>query len=119
MAGITARSFSTPDETRTPDRTRVEVVRLGSTSAARLTFQPGWRWSTSIKPVVGTESCQLRHVGAIVSGRLHVVHGDGTSVDVGPGDAYVIEPGHDAWVVGDEPVVALEFESAETFARPS
>ena len=117
MAGITLGSFERPDELRTPDRTRVEVVRLAGQTAARLTFQPGWRWSESVKPVVGTESCQARHVGTIVSGRLHVVHADGTEGDAGPGDAYVIEPGHDAWVVGDEPVVALEFESAETYAK--
>ena len=97
--------------------TRVEVVRLGSQTAARFTFQPGWRWSEAIKPVVGTDSCQVRHVGAIVSGRLHVVHADGSEGDADPGDAYVIEPGHDAWVVGNEPVVALEFEGAETYAR--
>jgi hypothetical protein len=117
MAGITLGSFEKPDEVRTPDRTRVEVVRLAGQTAARLTFQPGWRWSTSIKPVVATESCQARHVGAIVAGRLHVVHDDGTEGDAVPGDAYIIEPGHDAWVVGDEPVVALEFESAETYAK--
>ena len=117
MAGVTAKSFDTPDETRTPDKTRVEVVRVGGNTVARFTFQPGWRWSESIKPVVGTESCQARHVGAILSGRMHVVHGDGTEGDTGPGDAYVIEPGHDAWVLGEEPVVALEFESAETYAK--
>lgn len=119
MAGIVTKSFSMPDETRTPAGAKVEVVRLGTASAARFVFQPGWRWSTSVKPVVGTDSCRARHVGAIVSGRLHVVHNDGTSVEAGPGDAYAIEPGHDAWVVGDEPVVALEFESAETYAKPS
>ena len=118
MPGITKKSFDSPDETRTPPSTRVDVVRFGGESAARLTFQPGWRWSEAIKPVVGTDSCQSRHVGAIVSGRLHVVHEDGTEDDAAPGDAYVIEPGHDAWVVGDEPVVALEFESAETYAAP-
>jgi mannose-6-phosphate isomerase-like protein (cupin superfamily) len=118
MATIAARSFDQPDEVRTPDRTRIEVVRLGSQSAARITFQPGWRWSTSIKPVVGTESCQARHVGTIVSGRMRVVHDDGTEVEAGPGTVYVIEPGHDAWVVGEEPVVGFEFASAETYARP-
>ena len=117
MAGITVGSFDAPDETRTPDKTRVEVVRLAGATAARFTFQPGWRWSEDIKPVAGTESCQARHVGAIVSGSLHVVHRDGSEGDAGPGDAYVIEPGHDAWVVGDEPVVAFEFESADTYAR--
>ena len=117
MAGITLGSFDRPDETRTPEKTKIEVVRLQEGAAARFTFQPGWRWSESIKPVVGTESCQARHVGSILSGRLHVVHADGLEGDAGPGDAYIIEPGHDAWVVGDEPVVALEFESGETYAK--
>jgi hypothetical protein len=117
MAGIALKSFDAPDETRTPPNTRVEVVRLGDQTAARFTFQPGWRWSESIKPVAGTDSCQARHVGAIVSGRLHVIHSDGTEGDASPGDAYVIEPGHDAWVVGDEPVVAFEFESGATYAK--
>lgn len=112
-------SFDSPDETRTPDKTKVEVVRIGATTAARFTFQPGWKWSECIKPAVGTDSCQVRHVGTIVSGRLHVVHEDGSEGDAGPGDAYVIEPGHDAWVVSDDPVVAFEFESksASEYAR--
>jgi quercetin dioxygenase-like cupin family protein len=117
MAGITTKSFSTPDETRTPPNTTVELVRLGTASAARFTFQPGWRWSEHVAPVVGTSSCQTRHVGAVHSGTLHLVHEDGSEAEVGAGDAYVIEPGHDGWVVGDEPVVVLEFESAEGFAR--
>ena len=105
------KSFDAPDETRTPDKTKVEVVHLGGLSAGRATFQPGWKWSECIKPVVGTDSCQARHVGTVASGRLHVVHEDGSEGDAGPGDVYVIEPGHDAWVIGDEPVVAYEFES--------
>jgi hypothetical protein len=119
MAGIEARGFDSPDETRTPEKTRVEVVRMGATTAARYTFQPGWRWSESVKPVAGTESCQVRHVGVVQSGRLHVKHDDGTEGEAGPGDAYVIEPGHDAWVVGDEVFVGFEFESksAEEYAR--
>jgi hypothetical protein len=119
MASLIGKSFDAPDETRSPDKTKVEVVRLGSTTAARVTFQPGWRWSECVKPVVGTDSCQARHVGVVVSGSLHVVHDDGSEADVGPGWAYVIEPGHDAWVVGDEAVVGFEFESAETYAKPS
>ncbi len=117
MPGVDAKSFDTPDETRTPPNTRVEVVKLGGETAARFTFQPGWRWSTSIKPTAGTDSCQARHVGAILSGHLHIVHNDGNEGDARAGDAYVVEPGHDAWVVGDEPVVALEFESAATYAK--
>jgi hypothetical protein len=119
MAGIEARGFDSPDETRTPDKTRVDVVRMGATTAARYTFQPGWRWSETVKPVVGTDSCQVRHVGVVQSGRLHVKHEDGTEGEAGPGDAYVIEPGHDAWVVGDDVFVGFEFESksAEEYAR--
>ena len=121
MASIEARSFASPDETPTPDRTRVDVVRMGETSAARLELEPGWRWSECIKPAAGTESCQLRHVGIVQSGTMHIAHDDGSELDIGAGQAYVIEPGHDAWVVGDEGLVAFEFEhhAAETFARGS
>jgi len=121
MAGIAKKSFDSPDETRTPDKTRLEVVSLGSIKAARLTAQPGWKWSECIKPVVGTDSCQTRHVGAVMSGSLHIVHDDGTEADIHAGDAYVIEPGHDAWVNGNEAFVGFEFESltAETYAKPS
>jgi hypothetical protein len=117
MSGIAAKSFDSPDETRTPDKTKVEVVQLGHATAARFTFEPGWKWSECVKPIVGTDSCQAKHLGAIVSGRLHVTHNDGSEGEVGPGEAYVIEPGHDAWVVGEEPVVAFEFESAGTYAK--
>ena len=120
MASIESKSLSTPDETRTPDKTAMDVVRLADgTTAARLTFQPGWRWSECIKPVAGTDSCQVRHVGFVQSGRLHVSHEDGTEVEVESGRPYVIEPGHDAWVVGDQPFVAFEFDSsaAEGYAR--
>jgi hypothetical protein len=117
MAGLSSRSFDFPDEVRAPDKTKVDIVRLPGATVARFTFQPGWRWSECVRPVVGTESCQVRHLGAMVSGRLRVMHEDGTEGDVGPGDAYVIEPGHDAWVLGEEPAVAFEFESAEEYAR--
>jgi hypothetical protein len=119
MASIEAKSLDKPDETRRPDKTTIDVVTLGNAKAARFTFQPGWKWSDCIKPVAGTESCEVAHLGYVMSGRLHVAHNDGTEGDVGPGDAYRIEPGHDAWVIGDEPLVGLEFESttAETYAR--
>jgi hypothetical protein len=119
MTGVQVLNFDSPDESRTPDKTRVELVRVGGTTAGRFTFEPGWKWSECIKPVVGTDSCQARHVGIVQSGRMHVSHQDGTELDLGAGDAYVIEPGHDAWVVGDERFVGLEFEgrSAEDYAR--
>jgi hypothetical protein len=120
MAGVEQLDFDSPDETRTPDKTKVDVVHAGNATVARMMFEPGWRWSECLKPVVGTDSCQVRHVGFIQSGRMHVAHEDGTEADLGAGEAYVIEPGHDAWVDGDAPVVAYEFESrsAEEYARP-
>jgi hypothetical protein len=119
MAGVESRDFDSPDETRTPDKTRVDVVHLGGASVARMTIQPGWRWSECIRPVVGGDSCQAAHLGYVVGGRLHVRADDGSEADLGPGDSYRLAPGHDAWVVGDEAFTALEFESktADTYAR--
>ncbi len=119
MAGLVVGDFESPDETRKPDKTRVDVVKMGGNTAARLTLEPGWKWSECVKPVVGTESCQVRHVGVVQSGTMHVTHEDGTEGEIGPGEAYVIEPGHDAWVVGDETFVGFEFESptAEVYAK--
>ena len=111
MAGVETGSFDAPDEKRTPDKTELSLVNLGGVSAGRLIAQPGWTWSDCIKPVVGTESCEAHHIGYAQSGHMHVVHNDGTEADIEAGNAYVIEPGHNAWVVGDEPFVALEFDS--------
>jgi hypothetical protein len=119
MAGVQSRGFDSPDETRTPEKTRIDVVHIGTTAVARFNLQPGWRWSECVKPVAGTESCQARHVGVVQSGRLGVRHEDGSEAELGPGEAYVIEPGHEAWVLGEEPFVGFEFESssAEEYAR--
>jgi hypothetical protein len=121
MAKITVKNFDQPDESRTPDKAVMDVVDFGGPKAARLTAQPGWKWSECIKPIVGGDSCQTRHFGMAASGHLHISHDDGTEVDVEPGNAYLIEPGHDAWVVGDEPFVGYEFDSgtAGTYAKPS
>jgi hypothetical protein len=118
---LNSKSFESPDEVRAPDKTKVEVVDLAGVTAARVTLQPGWKWSECIQPVVGGDSCQAHHIGVLVSGTIHVRHDDGTEGDVTTGTAYVIEPGHDAWVVGDEPAVGFEFDSttAHTFAKPS
>jgi hypothetical protein len=121
MSGLSSKSFESPDEVRSPDKTKIEVLDLNGTKAARMRLDPGWRWSECIQPVVGGESCQAHHVGVLVSGAMHIVHNDGTEADITTGMAYVIEPGHDAWVVGDEPAVGYEFDSstAQTFAKPS
>ncbi len=113
MAGVVKKGFDSADEVRTPDKTRLEIVDLGNgVKAAKMTAQPGWKWSECIKPVAGTERCQNHHVGAVLAGGMHIVHEDGTEQDLGAGDAYVIEPGHDAWVTSSEPFVAFEFDSS-------
>ena len=117
MAGVEIRDFSNPDEVRSPDRTTVELVKLGGGEIGKYTFQPGWRWSECIKPVVKTDSCQVEHVGWVVSGSLHVEHEDGSTGEATPGSVYRIGPGHDAWVLGDDPVVVVEFQGAATYAK--
>lgn len=120
MAGIERKNFGSPDETRRrPDKTTIEIVNFEGASVARGTFQPGWRWSEQVKPIVGGDSCPALHFGMMVSGTLHVAHGDGCEVDLGPGDVYRVQPGHDGWVVGDEPVVTIEFESGTARALGS
>jgi hypothetical protein len=117
MPGVEINDFSSPDEVRRPQNTTVEVVKIGGGEIGRYTFQPGWRWSEHIKPVVGTESCQTEHVGYLVSGTLCVVSDDGTSGQISSGSVYRIAPGHDAWVVDDQPVVVVEFQGAATYAK--
>jgi mannose-6-phosphate isomerase-like protein (cupin superfamily) len=119
MAGVEKATFDSPNETRTPPKTKVDVVKMGDVSASRMTFEPGWRWSECIKPTVKTDSCQVHHVGMVQSGQLHIKHDDGSETEIGPGDAYVVEPGHDAWVVGEQAWVGFEFDSraAQSYAK--
>ena len=112
------KSHESPDETRTPKKTRVEIVRMEAFTIGRFRFEPGWRWSECIKPVVKTDSCQMSHVGHAVSGRLTVRMKDGREKTITGGQSYTIPPGHDAWVEGNEPFVALEVMSAEQYAKP-
>src|SRR3954462_15345758 len=92
MSGVIARTFDAPDETRTPDKTKVEVIDLDGSKAARLTMEPGWRWSECIKPVVGTDSCQARHLGIVRTGRMHVVQEGGTGEEMRRGDPNLPAP---------------------------
>ena len=117
MVGLESRDFSSPDETRTPDKTIVELVNVAGGQVGRYTFQPGWRWSECIKPVAGTDSCQVEHIGYAVAGTLHVKHDDGTEGDVVAGQVYRIAPGHDAWNDGGDPAVFVEFQGAASYAR--
>ncbi|MCO5169030.1 MAG: cupin domain-containing protein [Planctomycetes bacterium] len=118
MERMERKSLGSPDETRRFTKGRMDVVSLGDLVVGRAAFEPGWRWSESVKQIVGTKSCQVDHRGYVIAGRMHIAMDDGTSIEVGPGDAFVCPPGHDAWVLGDEPCVMLEFSGAGVYARP-
>jgi len=117
MARLQRKRFSDPDDVRSIPNGRIDVVELDDRIVGRMTYEPGWRWSTDIKPIAGTESCQFHHVGVTLSGRLRVQMPDGTELEVGPGDVFEFPPGHDAWVVGDEPWVSVDFEAMRAYAR--
>jgi quercetin dioxygenase-like cupin family protein len=119
VSKLQVKSHSSPDEVRTPQKTRVEVNQLEGFTLGRFTLEPGWRWSECIKPVVKTDHCQLSHVGHLVSGRLTIRLSDGTQKTINPGESYAIPPGHDAWVEGNQPVVLIEVMSADAYAKPA
>jgi len=111
------RSFAAPDETREFPRGRAEILKIGGGEVGRLVFQPGWRWSTDVKPIAGTGSCEAPHFQYHVSGRLAIRMDDGTEFIAGPGDVTSLPSGHDAWVVGEEPVVTVDWFGAASYAR--
>lgn len=112
------KSLDRPDERPELPKGHAEIVRLGDQLVVRGVLEPGWRWSNDWQPIMGTTSCRIPHTGFVLSGRWHVEMDDGTGVDVGPGDAYAIPPGHDAWVVGDEPVRTIDWAPAHDEATP-
>lgn len=111
------KNLSSPDEVRTPSKTRVEVVNLGNTTIMRATFEPGWKWSECVKPVAGTDSCQVPHSLYMISGKMVVRMDNGKTTELNPGDAAEIPPGHDAWVIGNEPVVSIDFAAGKVYAK--
>ena len=111
-------SFDQPDEVREGEKWRMELVNLaGGAQVGRITLQPGWRWSEHVKPVAGTDLCMAPHQQYLISGRLHVQMEDGTEFESTAGEVTSIPPGHDAWVVGDEPGVAIDWQGASVWAR--
>jgi hypothetical protein len=110
-------SFATPDEVREFPHGRAEILKVGGQEVGRLVLQPGWRWSTDVKPIAGTDSCQAPHMQYHVSGRLRIRMDDGTEFEAGPGDVTSLPSGHDAWVVGDEPAVTVDWFGASNYAR--
>lgn len=119
MPRLQRKSFATPDQVRKFPSGQCDIVALDDTSVGRFVFQPGWRWSKDVKPVAGTQSCQFRHLGYTISGSLEVRMDDGTMLVIKAGEAYEIPPGHDAWVVGDEPWKSIEFASAHHYGVPA
>jgi mannose-6-phosphate isomerase-like protein (cupin superfamily) len=112
-----SKSFDQPEETRSFDNGKVDLVEIAGSQVGRAKLEPGWRWSEAVKPIVGTDSCQVAHVGYAISGRLHVKMDDGTEIDIKAGDVYEIAPGHDAWVDGDETFSGVEFQSLAEYAK--
>src|SRR5258708_270499 len=102
------KSFNTPDEIMTPPKTKIEIIKISDKTLMRNTFEPGWKCSKDVKPTANTDSCQIHHVLCGISGQLKAVMGNGTEIDVGPGDVADIPAGHDAWVVGDEPMIGID-----------
>jgi hypothetical protein len=118
MSGLTRKSFDTPDETRPFEAGmgKLEVIATDDGVVGRATFEPGWQWSKHVKPIAGTESCQAAHTGYFVTGRMKVVMDDGEELEYGPGDFATMAPGHDAWVVGDEPCVIVGWQGFGDYA---
>ncbi|MEU4743733.1 cupin domain-containing protein [Actinosynnema sp. NPDC023658] len=117
MSVAAVKGFTDPDEVRQFPHGHVDLVNVGAATVGRAEFEPGWRWSQDVKPIAGTESCQAAHTGYVLAGRMHVVMDDGREVEAGPGEAVAIEPGHDAWIVGDETCVMLDFTGSINFAK--
>jgi class 3 adenylate cyclase len=113
------KSFGEPDRVVEAPLVREEIVELGRIAVSRTTHAPGWRWSTHVRPIVGTERCEARHVGVMISGRVVVELADGSRLESGPGDALDVPPGHDAWVVGDEPAVMIEWSAVGEWLVPA
>ena len=110
------KRFESPDETREFEKGRFDVVKMGDMVIGRASYEPGWKWSVHVGPQIGAKSCEVDHIGLVVSGRVGVRMDDGREIELEAGDLYAIGPGHDSWVVGDEPYVSLHFMGAAEYA---
>jgi len=119
MGSMQRKSLDMPDETRTIPNGRTDIWNLGDFVVGRIVFEPGWKWSKDVKPIAQTEWCEYHHLGLIMEGTLHYITPEGLEMEVSPGMLFEILPGHDAWVVGDQPVVQYDFAGMRTFALPA
>ena len=117
MASYERRDFGSPDEMRTFEKGKLELINIGGGVVGRLTLEPGWQWSKHVKPIAGTEWCEAPHFQYQITGRLHVLMADGSEFEAGPGEVALLPSGHDAWVVGDEPVVLVDWQGAINYAK--
>ena len=119
MPGLVRKSLNTPEETRpfVGATGKLELVNLEGGVVGRATFLPGWKWSEHVKPIAGTDSCQAAHMGYFISGRMKVVMNDGEEMEYGPGDFAIMAPGHDAWIIGDEPCVVIDWQGFADYAK--
>jgi hypothetical protein len=111
------KKFNKPDEVREFPKGKLELVKIGGATIGRATFEPGWRWSTSLKPIVKTDSCKAPHFQYHIAGTLMIQMDDGRTFEAKAGDLSLLPTGHDAWVVGDEPVVVVDFQGMLEFAK--
>ena len=116
MSNSLVRTFSSPDEHRDFSGGILDLISVGALTFGRETLQPGWRWSTDVRPIAGTDRCEFHHVGYQVSGRWVCEDRDGTQIEIGPGDIFDTPPGHDSWVIGDEPCVTIDFQGIADWA---
>ena len=119
MAKMEVKGFAKPEETRKFDKGKLDLVKIGGAIVGRAEFQPGWKWSKSVKPIVKTKSCEAPHFQYHLSGTLRIKMDDGTMKDVKAGEISLVPPGHDAWVVGKEPVVMVDFQGMVDYAKAS
>ena len=117
MAKMEVKNFGAPDEVRTFDKGRVELVKVGGATIGRAVFEPGWKWSTHVKPLAKTKSCEAPHFQYQIAGTMKVVMDDGTTRECKAGDVSLLPSGHDAWVVGNEPVVVVDFQGMADYAK--
>jgi hypothetical protein len=117
MSNHALKNFEQPDEVRTFHRGKLELVKVDGRTVGLFTLQPGWRWSECVKPQAGTDWCQGAHFHYQIAGRLHVIMSDGTEFEAGPGACVEIPPGHDAYVVGDETFVAVDWQGALNYVK--
>ena len=116
MYEVILKRFEHPDEVRTFEKGTFEVVQIGGMTIGRATYEPGWKWSVHVGKAVGAKSCMVEHVGLVVAGRAVAAMDDGRVIEMKPGDIFYISPGHDSWVVGDEPYVSLHLMGASQYA---